>query len=125
MAARREFTRSQKAAIVLRATDERGVVACEGCGLKLGKKPYEINHKIPEALVVDKSRPLTIEDGELLGKSCCHDPLTRTEHIPAIAEAKRREARHLGIKRSPSRPLPGTRASGVRKRMDGTVERWT
>ena len=27
---RREFTRAQKAAIVLRATDERGMVACEG-----------------------------------------------------------------------------------------------
>lgn len=125
MSPRREFTRAQKAAIVLRATDARGVVTCEGCGLKLGKKPFEINHKTPEALVVDKSKALTIDDGELLGKECCHDPLTRTEHIPQIAEAKRRQARDLGIKKAPSRPLPGSRASGVRKRMSGAVERWT
>ncbi len=124
MSPRREFTRSQKAAIVLRATVD-GVVTCEGCGLRLGKKPYEINHKTPEALVVDKSRALTIDDGELLGRDCCHRPLTNEEHIPAIAKAKRREARDLGIKKPTSRPIPGSRASGLRRRMDGRVERWT
>lgn len=32
--------------------------------------------------------------------------------------------RHYGLKKPKGRPLPGTRASGIRKRMDGTVERW-
>lgn len=34
-------------------------------------------------------------------------------------------SKHLGIKPRQSRPLPGTRASGWRRRMNGTVERWT
>jgi 5-methylcytosine-specific restriction endonuclease McrA len=32
--------------------------------------------------------------------------------------------RHLGIKRHKGPALPGTRASGVRKRMNGDVEKW-
>jgi 5-methylcytosine-specific restriction enzyme A len=35
---------------------------------------------------------------------------------------RRKRAKHLGI-RKPSRPMPGSKASGFRKRMDGTVER--
>lgn len=31
MASRRNFTRNQQEAIVLRATDARGVIRCEGC----------------------------------------------------------------------------------------------
>lgn len=119
---RREFSRAVQAQIVLRATNARGMVCCEGCGLVLGKKPYEIDHTIAEALVVDKRKALTAEHGQLLGKECCHAPKTRQHDIPAIARAKRREARHLGIKKSTSRPLPGSRASGIRKRMNGTVE---
>jgi hypothetical protein len=41
-----------------------------------------------------------------------------------IAKAARQRARFLGIKKIPKgRPLPGTRASGIRKRFSG-VERW-
>lgn len=43
---------------------------------------------------------------------------------PVKAKSDRIRANHLGIKKSSNRPLPGTRASGIRKRMDGTVERW-
>lgn len=32
---------------------------------------------------------------------------------------------HLGIRKKQSRPMPGTRASGIRKRMNGKVERWS
>jgi hypothetical protein len=32
--------------------------------------------------------------------------------------------KHFGIRRRQSRPMPGTRASGIRKRLDGRVERW-
>ena len=52
----------------------------------------------------------------------CHRRITSEQDIPAIARAKRREANHLGAKRS-RRPMPGSRASGWRKKMDGTVER--
>jgi hypothetical protein len=99
MAKRREFTRDVKAQIVLRATNADGQVVCEGCGIVLGKKPYHIDHTIPDALTVDKSRKLTAGEGKLLGKKCCHDPKTRTVDVPAIAKAKAREAKHLGITR--------------------------
>jgi len=123
---RREFTRAQKAAIVLRATDERGMVACEGCGLVLGKKPYEIDHTIPEALIVDKTRPLTIEDGQLLGKECCHrggQRKTAAEQA-RIAKSYRQRDLHLGLKkkgRFPKKP-PGYRHSWRTGRLEKETE---
>lgn len=36
----------------------------------------------------------------------------------------RKRSKHLGIKPKSSRPIPGSKASGIRKRMNGQVERW-
>ena len=51
--------------------------------------------------------------------------------ITRIAKGKRVRAKHLGTwqqgrrkKKIPSRPMDGTRKSGRRRRMNGTVERW-
>lgn len=52
----------------------------------------------------------------------CHAIKTKKDAADT-AKAKRREAAHIGAKTS-KRPLPGSRASGIRKRMDGTVEKW-
>lgn len=41
-----------------------------------------------------------------------------------IAHGKRAGAKLMGWRKQSSRPLPGTRRSGLRKRMNGTVERW-
>lgn len=95
--ARREFPKSVKAEIVRRAMTKEGLVACEGCGLILGKKPYQIDHTIPDALFLDKSRKLTAADGKLLGQECCHGPKTHQVDIPTIAKVKRVEARDKGI----------------------------
>lgn len=121
---RREFTRAQMAAIVHRAMNADGQIVCEGCGLVLGSKKYEIDHRVAEALVVDKAVPLTIEDGQLLGMECCHRGGRRkTAHDQAdIARAKRREARHLGI-RKPSRwpkPPQGWKRNWATGRMEKT-----
>lgn len=96
--ARREFTPTVYAQIVKRAMLPTGEIACEGCGLVLGKKPYHVDHTKPDGMEVDKSRKLTADDGKLLGVACCHAPKTKRD-IAQIAEAKRREAKHLGIKR--------------------------
>lgn len=119
--ARREFSKPVKAEIIKRAMQPNGEIACEGCGLILGKKPFHIDHVTADALVIDKSAKLTAKDGQLLGKACCHDPKTREHDVPAIAQAKRREAKHLGIaapkqkitgrgfpspKQKPAKPLP-------------------
>jgi hypothetical protein len=112
---RREFTRRQRAQIVLRATGPDGVICCEMCGLRLGHKPYEIDHIIPEALIVDKSRELTIEDGQLLGKECCHRGGKTADDIRRIRKSDRQRDKHTRAMK-PKRPW-----SKYRKRMDGTV----
>ena len=45
------------------------------------------------------------------------------DDVGRIPKAKRQKANHIGIKKPQRRPLPDTKASGLRKRMDGTVER--
>lgn len=102
--ARREFPKDVYAQIVRRATLPTGHVACEGCGFVLGKRPYHVDHTIPDALFLDKKRKLTADDGKLLGVECCHKPKTAVD-VKNIAEAKRREAKHLGIKRC-TKPIP-------------------
>lgn len=96
---RREFTKSQKAQMLKRASDERGIIHCEGCGLNITGKAVEFDHVIMEAMVLDKSKPLTIEDGKALGRDCCHRaPGGKTaQDLAALAKAKRREADHLRI----------------------------
>lgn len=117
MRQRREFTRAQKVAMLKRAMAHTGRIHCEGCGLNITGKVVEFDHVIAEALVLDKARPLDIEDGRVLGRDCCHRaPGTKTaQDLATIAEAKRREARHLGIKpltsRGFRRPAPQLRAS--------------
>ena len=103
MSKRREFSRKQRAEIILRATDADGVLCCEGCGLRLGKKPFEIDHIIAEELIIDKSRPLTIEDGQLLGKVCCHRGGKTADDIRAIRKADRRRDKLSGAMK-PKRP---------------------
>lgn len=99
---RREFSRAQKAQIVHRAMNYRGQVCCESCGLVLGHKKFEIDHTLAEALVTDKTKPLVIEDGRLLGLDCCHKPKTRTDK-GVIAKAVRRELKiGLGIRKASS-----------------------
>lgn len=105
MASRREFSRAQKVAMLKRAMDQTGMIRCEGCGLNVTGKVIEFDHIIPEALILDKLSPLEIEHGRVLGRDCCHRaPGAKTAHdLAVIAEAKRREARHLGIRRLSSR----------------------
>lgn len=98
---RREFTRNQREQIVERSKNGRGEICCERCRLVLAGKPFEIDHTIAEALrpEADKQKPITIAEGQLLGKDCCHrgaDGKTNAD-VKKIAKAKRQNAKHLGI----------------------------
>lgn len=53
----------------------------------------------------------------------CHAVKTKTDVAEKSLVARKR-AKHLGIAPK-GRPMPGSRASGLRKRMDGRVERRT
>jgi hypothetical protein len=101
---RREFTKAQKAEMLRRASDPQSRIKCEGCGIDVTGKDIEFDHTIAEALILDKTRPLTADDGKLLGKGCCHrGPDGKTARdVAAIAEAKRREAARGGF--ASSRP---------------------
>jgi len=100
---RRNFTRNQKEQIATRATNADGQICCEGCGLVLAGKPHEVDHIIPEGLrsEADKKQPITIAEGQLLGKACCHrGPEGKTnKDVKQIAKAKRQNAKHIGITR--------------------------
>ena len=97
---RREFSRKQRFEIIKRASNHKGQITCEGCGLVLGPKAWEIDHTVAEALVIDKTKPLTIEDGRLLGMCCHRGPDGKTaSDVTAISKAKRLERRQMGIKK--------------------------
>lgn len=102
--------------------NERGQICCEGCRQVLGSKKHEIDHVVAEALVVDKSKPLTAKDGQLLGY-CCHrgEDGKTAKDVRAIAKSKRQERRHLGIPKSSRRPMDGSRASRFKRKMNGEV----
>lgn len=92
---------------------------CENCGAKLFPGNIEYHHEEEDTF----GGPATVENCRVLCRAC-HSAVTR-KRAPIIAKSNRVRNKHAGIKRTPSRPLPGTRASGLRKRMDGRVERWT
>lgn len=135
---RREFTKAVKVAIIKRATrsfHEFPQQWCEKCG-SLCTSRFEIDHRDPDAMQIDKSRKLTAEEGCLLCLPC-HAEKTAKD-IADIARAKRREAVHLGarqakqsIKSNPhalksrSRPKhegrqPVARRSGIARRYRGS-----
>lgn len=120
MSERREFPRSVRAEIVHRAMNADGQICCEGCSQVLAHKKYEIDHTIPEAMIADKSRPLTAKDGQLLGY-CCHrgEDGKTAKDVTAIAKVKRIEAKFRGFagKRSSfPKPPPGMRFDWKQRR---------
>src|ERR1700733_16140437 len=76
---------------------------CEKCGAPT-KFRFEIDHRDPDAMQIDKSKPLTAADGWLL---CipCHSEKTKKD-VADIAKAKRREAAHLGARTGKAK-IPG------------------
>lgn len=110
---RQEFPTKVKAAAFLRAAG-----CCEVCTRRLATGDVRYDHINPDGLTGEP----TLANCQVLCRSC-HDLKTRTEDVPAIARAKRREARHIGAKPKSRNPLPCGRASPWRKKMNGEVVR--
>lgn len=53
----------------------------------------------------------------------CHQNKT-ADDVKQKSVSYRKRRKRVGIRQVQFRPLPGTRASGIRKRMNGSVERW-
>lgn len=123
---RREFTKAQKAQMIKRASDEQGRIFCEGCGLNVTGKRIEFDHTIAEALVIDKTKPLTIEDGKVLGMDCCHrGPDGKTaQDVAIIAKAKRQEAGHLNIRRPSTLKGAGFKRYAAQRSASRKTNKW-
>ncbi len=53
----------------------------------------------------------------------CHDWKTRNRDIPLAAKTQRQQDKERGIRKRTSRPMPGTKASGWKKKLSGEVVR--
>ena len=106
---RREFTRK-----VMAAAWKRAAGRCEGCtAYPIGLGHFD--HIIPDAMGGEP----TLENCQVLCRNC-HGEKTAKRDVPAIAKAKRREARHIGAHKSRS-PLPGGRGSPLKRKIGGGV----
>lgn len=92
---------------------------CHYCGVKIDNKRerFEIAHVIALAMggrdVNPNCRPAHVD---------CHRDATRRVDIPAIARVKRIADRHEGFHVAKN-PMPGSRDSPWKRKMDGTVVR--
>jgi 5-methylcytosine-specific restriction protein A len=112
MTQRRRFSRT---ALTARLAAFGG--RCAECRVEIGPATgLEWDHIIPLELggddMLENLQPLCRAD---------HTVKTATD-VARIAKAKRVSARHLGIKGAKA-IIPGSKASGLRKRLNGTVER--
>jgi len=111
---RAEFSKSTKLAAFQRANG-----ACEKCTAKLFPSNTEYHHGTECTF----GGAAEFHNCVVLCKAC-HAGITG-ERAAVIAKSNRIRNAHLGIKPRKSRPMPGSRASGLRKRMNGQVERRT
>jgi 5-methylcytosine-specific restriction enzyme A len=109
---RREFPARVKIAAY-----ERCSGACEGCGARLTVGKFHYDHDTPDGLGGEP----TLENCRVLCWAC-HAVKTRTGDVPAIAKAKRREAKFLGAKTSRT-PMPFGRQSKFKRKLNGTIVR--
>lgn len=77
---------------------------------------WDVSHEVPLELGGD-------DEGENLrvAHRKCHAVVTREQDLPAIAKAKRREAKHIGAKAPSKTPLPGGRRTRWKRKMNGEV----
>jgi 5-methylcytosine-specific restriction endonuclease McrA len=110
---RRSLSTKARAALFL---DHKG--QCHICGGMIQPgQAWEVEHVIPLAQGGD-DEPHNMRPAH----AKCHKAKT-ADDAANTAKAKRREAKHNGWRSPSKRPLMGSKASGWRKRMDGTVER--
>jgi hypothetical protein len=88
--ARREFPKSVRVAVIKRAT-KNSAVYCEACGT-LAKR-FQIDHVRADGLLGEP----TLENAQLICEACW--AVKNPKDTTAIAQAKRREAKHLGASR--------------------------
>lgn len=115
---RREFPQAVRKAAFRRCC-RNGQPHCETCGIALSARTGTIyEHVVPDGLGGEP----TLDNCKVHCRNCA-DVKTRTEDIPRMAKADRALKKAFGLQPKKTRPIPGSRASGIRRRMDGRVER--
>jgi len=95
---------------------ERAGGKCEVCSRKLGPADkWQVDHII--ALINGGANR---ESNARCICDWCHKAKTRQD-VAAKSKTARVRAHHLGIKPKTSRPIPGSKASGIKRRFDGTT----
>lgn len=107
---RREFSRKTKAEAFLRCGGH-----CEGCTALLAPARIEYDHIIPDSLGGEP----TLENCRVIC-AACHRVKTGDD-AGNLARALRREAKHIGASAPARRPMPGSRGSPYRKKLNGEV----
>jgi hypothetical protein len=97
-----------------------GVPQCENCGIVLRAGNIEYEHLLSDGLGGEP----TLQNCGVWCRSSCSKTKTFTEDNPRMQKADRVLKKNYGL-RPKGRPMPGSKASGLRRRMDGTVERRT
>ena len=121
---RLEFDKKTKIEMFRRAGGPENL-RCEGkdCGVPLRGKPFEVDHTLEcwemEDVEHGLRQPLTAEDGKLLCIPCHQEKTGRK--AGERAKGKRIVAKAARAEKKYSRPIPGSRNSKFKKRMDGTV----
>jgi 5-methylcytosine-specific restriction enzyme A len=111
MTKRKSFTDAQRLKIFLHHKGE-----CHLCKRKIAPgEAWEVEHDKAKGLQgtddLPNTKPAHID---------CHAHKTRQD-VAIMRKADRQGKKHLGLRKSRN-PLPGSRGSKFRKRMDGTVE---
>jgi hypothetical protein len=114
-----EFTKAQKLEMFKRAGGPERL-CCEGCGIPLRGKRFDYDHSVECWERPDRDK-LTAEDGKLLGWDCCHKAKTAKKAGERAHSNKVMEGVARARRKGP--PIPGSRDSGWKRKMDGTLER--
>lgn len=111
--ARQEFSKRVKLEAFQRCKGH-----CEKCTAPLRPGNFQYDHDLSDAMGGEP----TLENCVVLCTNC-HKEKTGTKDQPLIAKSNRVRNRHLNIKKGKGRPMMGSRASGFKRKMDGTIER--
>jgi 5-methylcytosine-specific restriction enzyme A len=108
------IARKQLSARARRKLFDAGRGMCCVCGLPIGYKPWIVEHIIPLSMggADDEANRAPAH------LTCAR--IKTAEEVPVRAKADRQRAAHIGAK-APRRPMPGSRVSGLKKKLDGTV----
>lgn len=119
---RREFPQSVRKLAFARCCKNGtmpGIPQCENCGNELRSGNVEYEHLDADGLGGEP----TLENCGVWCRVPCSKDKTFKHDNPRMQKADRVLKTAFDLKPRKSRPMPGSKASGIKKRMDGTVER--